>query len=49
MNPVSCTNTHHDVTGFVNHEMVITQKAWISGERNIAFPRNKKIHNLRLR
>ena len=22
MRPVSCTNTHHDVTDLVNHEMV---------------------------
>ena len=26
MNPVSCATTHHDDTGFVNHEMVKTQK-----------------------
>ena len=26
MHLVSCTNTHHDVTDLVNHEMVKTQK-----------------------
>ena len=25
MQPVSCTNTHHDVTHFVNHGMVKTK------------------------
>ena len=30
MHPVSCTNTHHDVTDLVNHEMVKNTKTLIS-------------------
>ena len=30
MHPVSCTNTHHDVTVLVNHGMVKNAKTWIS-------------------
>ena len=30
MHPVSCTNTHHDVTDLVNHEMVENTKILIS-------------------
>ena len=26
MNPVSCANTHHDVTDLINHRMVKIQK-----------------------
>ena len=46
MYPVSCTNTHRDVTDLVNHGMVKNTKTWISWERNIIFLRNKKILNL---
>ena len=46
MHPVSCTNTHHDVTDLVNHGMVKNTKTWISWERNITFLWNKKILNL---
>ena len=49
MHPVSCTNTHHDVTDLVNLGMVKNTKTWISWERNTTFPRNKKILNLRIR
>ena len=43
---VSCTNSHHDVTDLENCEMVKKAKTWISWERNITFPQNKKIVNL---
>ena len=43
---VSCTNTHRDVTDFVNHGMVKNTKTRISSERNTIFVRNKKILNL---
>ena len=43
---VSCTNTHCDFTGLVNHGMVKNTKTWISWEWNIIFLRNKKILNL---
>ena len=36
MHPVSCTNTHHDVTDFVNHGMVKNTKTWISWEHNLS-------------
>ena len=49
IHPVSCTNTHHDVTDLVNHGMVKNTKTWISWERNIIFLWNKKILNLWLR
>ena len=49
MHLVSCTNTHHDVTDFVDLGIVKNTKTWISSERNITFLRNKKILNLRLR
>ena len=32
MHPVSCTNTHHDVTDLVKHPMVKNTKTWISRE-----------------
>ena len=32
MHPVSCTNTHHDVTDLINHGMVKNTKTWISRE-----------------
>ena len=49
MYPVSCTNTHHDVTYLGNHRMVKNTKTWISWKQNITFLRNKKIFNLCLR
>ena len=49
MHPVSCTNTHHDVSDLVNHEMVRNTKTSLSRERNITFLRNKKILNLCLK
>ena len=42
VHPVSCTNTHHDVTDLVNHGMVKNTKTWLFWERNKTFPRNKK-------
>ena len=35
MHLVSCTNTHHDVTDFVDLGMVKNTKSWISWEQNI--------------
>ena len=49
MHPVSCTNTHHDVTNLVKHRMVKNTKTWISREQKITFLSNKKILNLCLR
>ena len=49
MHPVSCTNTHHDVTYFVNHGMVKNTKTWIFREQNRIFLWNKKILYLCLR
>ena len=46
---VSCTNTNHDVTDLVNHEMVKNMKTKMSWERNITFLPIKKIPNLCLR
>ena len=43
MHLVSCTNTHHDVTDFVDLGMVKNTKTWITWEQKITFPRNKKI------
>ena len=48
MHLLSCTNSHLDVTDFVDLGMVKNPKIWISWERNITFLRNKKI-NLFLR
>ena len=48
-NPVSCSNTHHDVTDWTNHGMAKNTKTWISLEWNITFLRNKKILNLHLK
>ena len=42
IHPVSCTNTNHDVTDFVNHRMVKNTKTWLSWENNISFLWNKK-------
>ena len=42
MHPVSCTDTHHNVTDFVSHGMVKNTKTWISWKRNIFSLRNKK-------
>ena len=49
MQPVSCTNTHYDVTDLLNHGIVKNTKTWISLERNITVLQNKKILNLCLR
>ena len=49
MHPVSCTNTHHDVTNLVKDRMVKNIQSRISRERNITFLSNKKIPNLCLR
>ena len=43
---VSCNNTHHDITFFVNHEIVKYKKIWISWEWNITVLWNRKIINL---
>ena len=42
MHPVSCSNTHQDVTDFVNQRMVINTKTWISWEWNITSLRKEK-------
>ena len=49
MHPVWCSNTHRDVTNFVNHGMAKNTKTWISWEWNLMFLQNKKILNLWLR
>ena len=49
MHLVSCANTHHDITDFVDLGMVRNTKTWISWERNITFLRNEEILNLCLR
>ena len=43
MHPVSCTNTHHVVTGLVNHVMVKNKKDQIFWVQNITFLLNKKL------
>ena len=42
MHPVSCADTHHDVTDLINHGMVKYTKTWIPWGRNIIFLQNKK-------
>ena len=49
MHLISCTNTHRDVTDYVNYGMAKNTKTGVSSERNIIFLRNKKILNLRFR
>ena len=49
IHPVSCTNTYHDVTDFVNHGMIENRKPWICRERGITFLWNKQSLNLCLR
>ena len=49
MNSVTWTDTHHDVTGLVNHDMVKNIKTWIFREQNIIFLQKKKILNLRFK
>ena len=49
MHLISCTNTHHDVTDLVSHEIVKNTKTWVSWERNITFLQNKKTLNQCLR
>ena len=46
MHLVACTNTCHDVTDLLNHEMFENTNTGISWERNIAFLGNKKIFSL---
>ena len=46
---LSCTNTHHDITDFVDLGMVKNTKTWMSWEENITSLRNKKILNMCLR
>ena len=41
--PVSCTNIHHDVTDLVHQGMIKNIKTWITWEWSITFLRNKKI------
>ena len=43
MHTATCSNTHHDVTDFINLGMVKNTKTWLPWERNITFLRNKKI------
>ena len=40
-----CTNTHHDVTDFVDLGMVKNIKIWISWQRKITFLQNEKVQN----
>ena len=49
MQSISCTNTHPEVAELVNHGSVKNTKTWISWERNITFPRDKKTLKLCLR
>ena len=42
MHPVSCVNTYHDITDFVNHGMVKNTKTWISVEKKQLFYKIKK-------
>ena len=42
MHPVSCTNTHHDVTDLVNHGMVKKQKLEYLENRTQLFYEIKK-------
>ena len=49
MHPVSCTNTHHDITDLVNLGIAKITKTWIPWEWNITFPKNKKVLNQCLR
>ena len=37
MQPVSCTDTHHDVADLLNHGMAKNTETWISWEWNITF------------
>ena len=37
MHPVSCTNTHPDVTDLEIHGIVKNTETWVSWERNITF------------
>ena len=49
MDPVSCTNTHHYITGLLNYVMAKNIKTWISWKQYINFPRNQENINLCLR
>ena len=46
---ISYTNSYHDFTDLVNHEMVKNTKTLISWELNITFPLNKNILNVCLK
>ena len=46
MHPISCTNTHHDVTDLANHEMIKNKKLEYLEKGNITFQRNKRILKL---
>ena len=48
-NPLQCAITHHSVTDFTVDGMVNDTKHWISRERSITFPWNKKILQLYVR
>ena len=41
------TNTYHDMTDLVNHEMVNYAKTWIFWERNITFLQNKFLKTIK--
>ena len=43
MHLVSCTNTHCDVTDFVDLGMVKNTETWISWQQKITIPRNKEL------
>ena len=49
MHPVSCTNTHHDVTDLVNHGIVKNTKNLNILRTEYNFLRNNKILNLGFR
>ena len=49
MHPISCTNTHHDVTDLVSYGIVENTKTLISQERKTIFLRNNEILNLCLK
>ena len=49
MHPISCTNTHHDVTDLVNHGLIKNMKTRIPWVQNITFLRNKNNFKLYLR
>ena len=46
MHPISCTNTHHDVTDLANHEMIKNKKLEYLEKGNTTFQQNKRILKL---